>query len=328
MAHISAHPAPAGVAVPGIGAVPNHNDHVRGGRIAGFTVALAGTVVLAGTGTLSGCTGSSPAAEPPSPTPAADPGSPADRLAGLVALAADRHYTASYTYTPSGGSARTVTVTTARDGSWRVDVPRGALGGGRDVTVAGTRNGVYQCGLTEPPSCVRVAEPGGSVPARYDPRVERLFTVWIGRLGNRNAALSVDTSKPLAKDSGHCFSVEPTAASLSAPVPSGVYCLATDGTVTGASLGLGTVTLLGRPAAAPGSVTLPGPVTGGSAVPTRSPSPSPTPSGRTRSPASTSASASAEKSLIRHGQLRPHHRGDPGPARRSGTRHVATMRRY
>ncbi len=148
MTHIAHHPASAGVAVPGIGAGGDHNDQVRGGRIAGFTAVLANTVVLAGTAwTLTGCTGSSPAAEPPTPTPSADPGSPADRLVGLVALAADRHYTAGYTYTPAGGSARTVTLTTARDGSWRIDVPRGGLGGGRDITVAGNRNGVFQCGL-------------------------------------------------------------------------------------------------------------------------------------------------------------------------------------
>ncbi len=104
--------------------------------------------------------------------------------------------------------------------------------------------------------------------------MERLFTTWIGRLGDRDAALSVDTAKPLARNSGQCFSVEPTAASLSAPVPSGVYCLASDGTVTGASLELGTLTLQSGPGAAPASVTLPGPVTEGAAVPTRSPSPS------------------------------------------------------
>ncbi|GAA4217455.1 hypothetical protein [Actinocatenispora rupis] len=244
-------------------------------RVAVSTVLLA----VAG-GVLAGC-GNAAAQQPaPSPSPVAtDGGSPADQLAGLVAAAADRHYTAPYDWTPAGSSRRQVTVTLADDASWRLDVPGGGLGGGKDVSVAGTKAGVYQCGLGAGPSCVRVAGPGGHVPARFDPQVEKVFTDWIGRLGDRNAPLSVDTApRPSGVTTGTCFSIEPTAASLSSPVPSGIYCLDSTGTVTGARLGIGRLALSGTPGRAPATVKLAGPVTGGQAVPTTSPSPSPSPS--------------------------------------------------
>ncbi|MGA8113538.1 MAG: hypothetical protein WCA46_07755, partial [Actinocatenispora sp.] len=247
---------------------------MRGGRRRGFTAALAGPVLCGAL--LTGCSGSDQQlAGSGHPTPSGTPhhavGTPAEQLAGLVAVAADRHYTATYRYVPKGRSARTITVTLATDGTWRVDVPGGGLGGGRDISVAATRAGVYQCGAADPASCEQVAGRGHSVPPRYDPRVERLFTRWLPTLGDRAAALSVADAPAPRGVPGRCFSVEPTAASLSSPVPSGVYCLAEDGTVTGARLGLGTVTLTGRPASAPGSVSLAGPVTAGAAVPTRSP---------------------------------------------------------
>lgn len=252
----------------------NQNDRVR----PILRVAVATALLSVTGGAVTGCGGAAaqtPASPSPSPV-ATDPGSPADRLAGLVAAAADRHYTATYDWTPAGSSRRQITVTLADDGSWRLDVPRAGLGGGKDVSVAGTPAGVYQCGLGDDPSCVKVAAPGGRVPARYDPRIETLFTHWTGTLGDRGAALSVDTAPRLSGVSaGSCFSIEPTAASLSSPVPSGIYCLDADGTVTGARLGIGTLVLSGTPAPAPKTVKLAGPVTGGHAVPTTSPSPSP-----------------------------------------------------
>jgi hypothetical protein len=253
------------------------------------------TAVIAGTGTvLAGCGGSRPQpAESETPSPVStDAGSPADQLAGLVAAAVDARYVATYTYTQPGRAPRTITVTLARDGSWLIDVPGAALGGTRDMAVAGTRDGTFQCGLGAHPSCAQVARKGGAVPAKYDPKVEILFTTWIGRLSDRDAPLSVASAPTLRGAGGSCFSVEPTAASLSSPVPSGIYCLATDGTLTGAQLGIGTLTLNGKPTPAPVSITLPCPFTAGGAVPTKSPSPSPSPSGASLS-ASPSTSPSA-----------------------------------
>lgn len=246
----------------------------------GAVVSLA---VLAGAGLVSGC-GGAPSTDPStSPTAVStDVASPADRLAGLVAAAADHHYTATYQYTPpKAKAAKTVTVALANDGSWLVSVPGGGLGGGRDVAVAGNASGVYQCGLgggAAGSSCVRVANAAGRVPAGYDPQLESIFTSWVPALGNRQAALSIATAAAPANAPGSCFSVEPTAASLASPVPAGIYCLDDDGVVTGAQLPLGTLVLVGKPAPAPASITLPAAMAASGAVPTASPSPSPTPS--------------------------------------------------
>ena len=241
---------------------------------------------------LGGCGGSAEPAATESPTPASHAeGNPADRLAGLVAAAADKRYVARYEYAPGDGSITTITVTLAADGSWRVDVPGGGLGGGRDVAVAGTGSGVYQCGLGDGDSCARVAGKDGAVPAKYDPKIEQLWRTWLSTLGDRSEALSVDTAQRPAGVSGSCFSVEPTAASMSSPVPSGTYCLADDGVVTGVRISAGSLTLVGSAEPAPDSVKLPGPVSAGGAVPTTSPSPSPSPS--TSGSVSPSASRSA-----------------------------------
>lgn len=251
----------------------------------GAVASLAVVVGLVSLGLVSGCGGPAPATEHSgSPSPAqTDAGSPADQLAGLVAAAADHRYTATYQYTPPGAkAARTVTVSLANDGSWLVSVPGAGLGGGRDVAVAGTATGVYQCGLggagATGSSCVRVANAGGRVPAAYDPQLESIFTTWVPALGNRQAALSIATASPPASAPGTCFSVEPTAASLASPVPAGVYCLNRDGVVTGAQLPLGTLVLVGNPAPAPPTITLPAAMAATGAVPTASPSPSPSPS--------------------------------------------------
>lgn len=239
-----------------------------------LSVGAAATALLAGA---AGCGAGAPAASTsrsasPSPTGS---GSPADTLVGLVAAAADQHYVATYRYTPPNQAPRTVTVTLAADNSWRVDVPAAGLGGGRDVSVVSNPAGVFQCGLGTAPSCTKVAEPGGAVPAGYDPKIESVFTTWLHTLGNRDAALSVVSAPVPDGGSGSCFSVQPTAASLSSPVPPGVYCLDNTGVVTGATIGIGALVLLGRPGAGPPTVTLPGPITGGAAVATSSPSPAP-----------------------------------------------------
>src|SRR5689334_18156768 len=90
--------------------------------------ALAVMVVAAG------CTG-----PPPAPAQTAEPvhTGPLDArvlLAGLAATAKDHRFAAGYTLSQPGLPARTVTVTVASDGSWRLDIPGGALGGQANVT--------------------------------------------------------------------------------------------------------------------------------------------------------------------------------------------------
>jgi hypothetical protein len=161
-----------------------------------------------------------------------------------------------------------VLATVAVDGSWRVDIPAGALGGTADVSIAQTEAGVFQCAIPSatnpvPASCVRVAERGKRVPKAYDPKVERVFRQWLPVFTDRQAALSVTTAQPLRGSSGTCFSVDTISASLSAPVDVGIYCYADDGLLTAARVGFGTLTLASPPAAAPPTIDLPGPVTGG-----------------------------------------------------------------
>lgn len=241
----------------------------------GSAAAVSAVLISAAGLVLSGC-GSSAPAEGSSPAPhSTQPADPADRLAGLVAVGQDRGYVATYSYGVYGKPTRTVTVTLATDGSWRVDVPGAGLGGAADLAVVSTGKGVYQCRLGDGGSCAKVAKAGHGVPPRYDPEIEKLFVRWLPRLEDRNAALSVATTPRLDGTTGTCFSVEPTAASLSSPVPSGIYCLDGDGAVTGARTYLGTLVRKSAPAPAPKSVTLPGPSAGGGAVPTASPSPSP-----------------------------------------------------
>jgi hypothetical protein len=178
---------------------------------------------------------------------------------------------AAYTLQTKGRPARTVAVTIATDGSWLVAVPGGALGGTADVAIADTKAGLYQCALGPPPGCVRVANADGALPTRNDPRVHHLFTDWLRALGNREAALSVATAAPLPGSRGQCFSIEANSAALAPPVDPGIYCFDEKGTLTAASLALGTLTLASAPAPAPPTVTLPGPVVPGTPLGTAAP---------------------------------------------------------
>jgi hypothetical protein len=251
-------------------------------------VALAIPILLAGCG----------AAAPPEPASGADAVVPAQapearaQLAALAAAAQDRHLAALYTLTVPGRPNRTVAVTSASDGSWRVDIPGGALGGTVDVSVAQTRAGLFQCALPSPvlpdSQCVRVADADGRLPATIDPRVQHAFSDWRDVLTDRQAPLFVAASKPLPGARGTCFAVESTSASLRPPVDVGTYCYDSDGTLTAARLGFGTLMLAGTPTAAPSAIALPGPVVDreplGMALPSPQPSdaaeavsPSPTP---------------------------------------------------
>ncbi|MGY0231229.1 hypothetical protein [Longispora urticae] len=232
---------------------------------------------------LSGCSdGPPPKQGDPAPTRSVAPQEPRAQLAGLVAAALDRRYVTSYTYTPKGGPARKIDVTLGVDGTWKIDIPNGALGNTANISVVGTKDGTFQCGVAlvtapatpGPATCVKLAAP---VPAKYDVRIQHLFTDWLPPLTSRSAALSVAAAKFEAP--GSCFSVESTSASIAAPVDPGTYCFQADGVLTGARIGAGTLVQTGAVASPPVSVALPGPVSAGpplqlAALP---PAPSPTP---------------------------------------------------
>ncbi|MEV6341803.1 hypothetical protein [Actinoplanes sp. NPDC051851] len=220
---------------------------------------------------LAGCGDDAPAAAPtpsPSATTADDSLSARDQLAGLAAIAQDRRYTALYSWDVGNGTPRNVVVTVATDGTWRVDIPQGAQGGTTGVTIVRVATGLYQCTLssaTDPitPTCIKVAEKSDKVPAKYDPRVQRLFRQWLSVFTDRDAALAVSAVQPLAgAQGGTCYSVDSNTAGLDAPADPGVYCFAADGLLTSARVAFGVLTLAGQ-AVAPATVTLPGPEVGG-----------------------------------------------------------------
>jgi hypothetical protein len=219
--------------------------------------------------TVTACSGQ-PAVRP-SPTASPVPTAPAGawaQLAARVAAAQDKRYVAGYTLTTKGRAPRMVTVTVALDGSWLVNIPGGALDGTADIAVAGSTAGLYQCATgSTSPGCVRLAGPRGQLPARVDPHVQHVFTDWLDVLGNRQVALVVDAAAALPGSRGQCFSVEPSSASLTAPLDAGIYCYDTDGILTAATLGLGTLVLAGTPTAPPPTATLPGPVVSRDALP-------------------------------------------------------------
>ncbi|MER7439209.1 hypothetical protein [Micromonospora avicenniae] len=222
-------------------------------------------------------------ADPPPAPPPPDAGPVAvdaarDELAALAAAAQDRHLTAHYKFSRGGEADRTILVTSANDGSWRIDVPGGALGGATDISLAATADGLFQCALPsaarpEPPSCVRLGDPDDALPRRLDPRVQHPFTDWLDVLTDRRAPLSVSPAQPLPGVPGTCYSVETTSASLNAPLDVGIYCYDQDGTPTAVRTDYGTLTLAGPPAPAPATVQLAGPVVEGEPLGTASPPP-------------------------------------------------------
>ncbi|MGC4811241.1 hypothetical protein ACLQ29_12030 [Micromonospora sp. DT228] len=228
-------------------------------------VRVLGPFVIALPALLVACTD----AQPPAPPPA-DPGPVAvdaarDELAALAAAAQDRHLVAQYVYSQTGQPARTITFTSANDGSWRVDVPGGALGGAADISIAATNDGLFQCALPsagrpESASCVRLGERDDAIPRRSDPRVQHPLTDWLDVLTDRRAALAVAPASRPEGLTGACYSVDSTSASLNAPVEVGIYCYEGDGTPTGVRTGAGTLRLAAPPGPAPATVQLAGPV--------------------------------------------------------------------
>lgn len=197
---------------------------------------------------------------------------PRGELARRVAVAKDRRFTASYSWTGSG-SQRTVTVTLATDGTWRVDIPGGAQNGRTTVSMVGRADGVYQCSAGG--GCVRVARAAGTVPSGVDPKVHHPFTDWAATLADPAAALSVTTAPLLQNVQGACFSVEPTTVSIAPPIEPGIFCYGDDGMPTGFKTKFGTLTLVGAPGPAPATADLAGPVSNGAPLNTSAP-PAPT----------------------------------------------------
>jgi hypothetical protein len=241
-----------------------------------LAVPVVGLVLLA---LLASC-GTAPTRASPrsggSGSPAAAP-EPRAQLAAHVAAAKDRRYMVGYTLVTPARPVRSVRVTVAEDGTWRVDVQGGALGGAADIAIAGRPDGQYQCTLTATASCVKVAAPGKKLPAAVDPRVHYPFTTWLDVLLDRKVPLSVAAIEPLPGATGACFAVDPAVTALRPPLDAGVFCYADEGVLTAARLPFGVLTMVGRPMPAPPTVVLPGPVTAGAPLPTAAPPPPPPP---------------------------------------------------
>ncbi|MEU4419995.1 hypothetical protein AB0F81_05175 [Actinoplanes sp. NPDC024001] len=238
------------------------------------------TVILLAAG-LVGCSAGDPEATPsgsPAPPASAEPaGDARDALAGLAALGLDLRYAALYSWDVGDGAPRSVVATVAKDGSWRVDIPNGALGGTAGVSVVRTANGVYQCSLPTPttpvtPGCVRVAERGEKVPRKYDPKVQRLFRQWLSVFTDRQAPLAVSAVQPLAGAQGSCYAVDSVSAALDAPVDVGIYCYSPEGLLTAARVDFGVFKLVQK-IDGPEAVQMPGPETGGQPMGMKSPPP-------------------------------------------------------
>jgi hypothetical protein len=246
---------------------------------------LLGTLAITCLGAPAGCGSDPPSVPVAEPSATGVPAAPTEartQLAARAAAAKDLRSVAFYRLSSANRTDRTVVVTRAADGSWRVDIPGGALGGTADVAVARTRAGLFQCALSPAgdvasPACVRVAAPDGRLASAIDPLVQHVFVDWLDVLTDRRAAIAVSTTSRLAGVRGTCFAVESNSASLAAPLDVGIYCFDPDGTLTGARLGLGTLVLTGRPNPPPPAVTLPGPTVDARPLPMASPPPSPTP---------------------------------------------------
>ena len=231
------------------------------------------------TGGTAACGGTPPADPAPavSVSPPPDPADPRVQLAALAALAQDHRFAALYHFTPDGRQTRNVVATVANDGSWRVDIAGGALGGSTDVAIVSLPSGVFQCSLasaTNPisSSCVRAAAAGKRLPSDSDPQVERVFRQWLTVFTDRQAPLSVSTAQALPGSQGACYSVDTISASMAAPVDVGIYCYAANGLLTAAKVDFGTITIASAPVAPPAKVDLPGPVVDGNPLGLDSPS--------------------------------------------------------
>lgn len=235
---------------------------------------LRSLVIFSALALSAGCgPGTSPQSVPTNPTPpTATDNDPAGQLASRAAAALDRTYIAAYEYIPAGAPARTLTVLVATDGTWRVDVPRGAMSGTADISIVRNAAGLYQCSLGKTATCVKV----GTLATTADPKVQHVFVDWLSVLTDRDQAISVGLSRNLAGSAGTCYSVEPSAAALKAPMDAGILCYRDDGTLTAAAFTWGSVKLMADPVQPPPTAPLPGPIVPGKPLPLIAP-PTPTP---------------------------------------------------
>jgi hypothetical protein len=206
-----------------------------------------------------------------SPSVPAETGQPRSKLAARAAAAKDLRQVAFYLLKSPGRPDRTVGLTRATDGSWKVDVPGGAYGGTVDVSLVQTSGGLYQCAVSR--GCV-LAE-GGVLPVDADPKLTHLITDWLAYFLDPKQALAVTIAQPLEGAAGECYAVESSAVALPMPLDAGIYCYERDGTLTAARISIGTLVLAGQPSAAPSAIALPGPVVPGQLLPLAAP-PSPT----------------------------------------------------
>lgn len=290
------------MAFPGSGKSLPHNGPVNPSLVkiaAGATAAVCGIVVA-------GCSQpGTPDAAGESHMPVAGTATePRADLSRRVAAAKDRRFAATYVW--NGGARQTVTVTKAQDGTWRVDVPGGALGGQVDISLIGGARGVFQCTTA---GCVQVAVSADSIPTVNDPGVQHPFTDWLSLLTDQKAPLSVSIAQPITNSTGICFSVEPTTIAVVAPTASGVFCFGDDGLPTAAQSSFGTLVLVGAPMPAPPTVGLPGAVRPGPALDVAAPSASPSARQSGTASAGPTNTSAARRSSPRTGD----HRGRPAP---------------
>jgi len=128
----------------------------------------AAALLTLGVAACGGAPAAGPAASAPPSLPDDAPDARSD-LAARAALAQDHSFAGLYTLDAGDGTTRNVVATVGADGTWRVDVAGGALGGAAGVSITSTKAGVYQCTLSTPerpvtPTCIRVADAGKPVP--------------------------------------------------------------------------------------------------------------------------------------------------------------------
>ena len=107
----------------------------------------------------------------------------------------------------------------------------------------------------------------GTIPKKYDPVIQHVFTDWMAVMTDRDAPILVFVAAPLPHSTGQCFSVEPSSASIAPPMQAGIFCYTPDGTLTAAAIAHNKLTAVAAAAPAPPNNPLPGPVTSGPAAP-------------------------------------------------------------
>lgn len=199
---------------------------------------------------------------------------PRSKLAARAAAAKDLRQVAFYVLKTKDRPDRTVGISRATDGSWRVDVPGSAHGGTVDIALVYTAKTLHQCALPNG-GCIKV---DGKLPGTSDPKISHLISDWLNVMTDRQQAIAVSVTQPLPGAAGECYAIESSAVALPIPMDAGIYCYEKDGTLTAARFSVGTLLLAGQPGAAPPAIGLPGPVVNGALLPLAAPPAPPSPS--------------------------------------------------